>query len=328
MSLLIQGLASAATRISALGPSFGVVQQIRTKVRYYLPYPTEVKRVRKQGYRVKIQTVNGRRELMQRILDRKKKMLSPNTKIYLILSGKGGVGKSTIASQIAVSLVNSGKKVGLLDVDICGPSLARMFSVENGEVIQTENGWQPVKVRPDKELYLMSMAFLIGNRNSAVIWRGPKKHSMIRQFVTDVNWGQLDYLIIDTPPGTSDEHISLVECLKEHKAPEGAILVTTPQIVACNDVRREITFCHKASLNIVGIIENMSGYMCPHCSECTNIFSSGGGQALANMANIKFLGSIPIETKLCHGADVGKSFIENFSESRVAKTFDTIVKEL
>ncbi|RWS29599.1 hypothetical protein B4U80_10520, partial [Leptotrombidium deliense] len=162
-------------------------------------------------------------------------MLKDVKNVILVLSGKGGVGKSTTSVQLALSLAIEGKKVGILDVDICGPSVAAMFGLRECDVHQSENGWIPVSTNTEPVLQLMSIAFLLKDQNSAVIWRGPKKNSMIKQFLTDVNWGELDYLIIDTPPGTSDEHITIVECLREYRNPDGAILVTTPQRVSIND---------------------------------------------------------------------------------------------
>lgn len=246
--------------------------------------------------------------------------------VILVMSGKGGVGKSTVASQLALTLAMRTFRVGLLDVDICGPSLARMLNKEQGEIIQTVNGWAPVKVRDDLDLYLMSMAFLTSNKDSAVIWRGPKKHGMIERFITGVDWGQIDYLVVDTPPGTSDEHISLVELLRRQNSRVRAVLVTTPQVVSCNDVRREISFCRTSGVDICGLIENMSGFTCPHCSECTKIFSSEGGKALCEMASIKFLGSIPIDPNLCQSTETGRSFIEEFKDSKAAVMFEDISK--
>lgn len=246
----------------------------------------------------------------------------------LVMSGKGGVGKSTVASQLAITFALKGHKVGLLDVDICGPSLARMLDREDGEIIQSENGWTPVKVRPNLELYLMSMSFLTNNRDSAIIWRGPKKHGMIERFITGVDWDQLDYLIVDTPPGTSDEHISLVELLRGNQVPIQAVLVTTPQIVACNDVRREISFCKTSGVPMAGLIENMNGYTCPHCSECTKIFSSSGGESLCKLANLNFLGSIPIDPNLCQCTENGKSFVEEYKDSPAAKLIGEIVSKI
>lgn len=246
----------------------------------------------------------------------------------IVMSGKGGVGKSTVASQLAISLALRRLKVGLLDVDICGPSLARMLAKETGEIIQTDKGWAPVKVRTDIELYLMSMAFLVSNKDTAIIWRGPKKHGMIERFITGVDWGHIDCLVIDTPPGTSDEHISLVEVLRRLNINVQAVLVTTPQVVACNDVRREISFCRTSKLEICGLIENMSGYTCPRCSECTKIFSSSGGKALCELTNIRFLGTIPIDPNLCLATETGRSFIEEFKNSQAASLLDAIVTEL
>jgi len=255
-------------------------------------------------------------------------MISDVKRVVLVLSGKGGVGKSTVATQLALALTHNNQKVGILDIDLCGPSIPRMLGLEGRDVQQTNEGWLPVPVDACPQLCVMSIGFLLKGKDSAVIWRGPKKSAMIRQFLTDVNWGPLDYLVIDTPPGTSDEHISVVECLKEFRNPDGAVLVTTPQALSIGDVRREITFCRKGNINILGVIENMSGYVCPHCSECTNIFSSGGGESLAKYADIKFLGRIPIDTQLGECTDDGVDFVHNFKESATAQRFDELAKHL
>ncbi|CAG8462994.1 6344_t:CDS:2 [Ambispora gerdemannii] len=214
--------------------------------------------------------------------------------IILVLSGKGGVGKSSITTQLALCLVNSGNKVGVLDIDLTGPSIPRMLGVDEKQVHQASTGWVPVYLDENQQLCCMSIGFLLQNKNDSVIWRGPKKTAMIRQFLTDVCWGELDYLIIDTPPGTSDEHISIAESLKDVK-PDGAVIVTTPQAVALADVRKELNFCKKVKLPILGVIENMSGFVCPHCEECTNLFSTGGGEAMAREFEVDFLGRVPID---------------------------------
>lgn len=231
-------------------------------------------------------------------------------------------------------------QVGLLDIDLCGPSVPRMLGLQDCDVIQGTNGWIPVHVplenkssdedHADGSLHVMSVGFLQSNPNNAVIWRGPKKNAMIRQFVTGVEWPSLDYLVIDTPPGTSDEHISIVESLTEAgHPPDGAILVTTPQGIAVADVRREVTFCRQGKIPIVGIIENMSGYVCPHCQECTNVFSKGGGQKLASYADIPFLGDIPIDPKLANLVDEGDSckYTKLFATSSTAQKF-VVVSDL
>jgi len=244
-------------------------------------------------------------------------------RIILVLSGKGGVGKSTVTTQLALTAQQKGLRVGVLDIDLCGPSIPRMLAVNGQEVHQHDQGWLPVYTDNTQTLGVMSIGFLLGNQDDPVVWRGPKKTAMIRQFLTDVSWRELDLLVVDTPPGTSDEHIAVMEALKG-VAVDGAILVTTPQAVAVGDVRRELTFCKKTNLKVIGIIENMSGYVCPNCSECTNIFSSGGGKALAEHSKVPFLGSIPIEPKLAAAAENGANFVTMFADSEAAKRFSTI----
>lgn len=248
--------------------------------------------------------------------------LSKVKHIILVLSGKGGVGKSTVAVQLASSLRDRGNRVGILDIDLCGPSIPVLLGLDDHEVHQCPQGWVPVYTDQTQTLGVMSIAFLLNKKTDPVVWRGPKKNAMIKQFLTDVYWQDLDYLIIDTPPGTSDEHISVVENVQEWN-PDGAVLVTTPQGVAIGDVRREISFCKKTGVKILGLVENMSGFVCPTCSECTNIFSSGGGESLANHANIKFLGRLPIDPKL-HPLP-GCSILENFQISPSRQSMIEIV---
>lgn len=250
--------------------------------------------------------------------------LSKVKHIVLVLSGKGGVGKSTVTVQLAYALKKAGKKVGILDIDLCGPSIPVLLNMENCQIHQCEEGWVPVYTDKDQNLGVMSIAFLLQNSTDPIVWRGPKKNAMIKQFLTDVYWQDLDYLIIDTPPGTSDEHISVVENIQPFN-PDGAILVTTPQGVAIGDVRREISFCKKTGVKILGLIENMSGFVCPTCSECTNIFSSGGGESLASHANIKFLGRVPIDPSV--HPKKGQSMLENIDNSTSSPVFQQIVME-
>ncbi|NXJ84589.1 NUBP2 factor, partial [Trogon melanurus] len=262
--------------------------------------------------------------------------------ILLVLSGKGGVGKSTISTELALSLRHSGKKVGILDVDLCGPSIPRMFRVQDNDVHQCDSGWVPVFVDQDKSISLMSIGFLLEKPDDAVVWRGPKKNALIKQFVTDVAWGDLDFLIVDTPPGTSDEHISTVEALRPYK-PLGAILVTTPQAVSVGDVRRELTFCKKTGLRVLGIVENMSGFVCPHClaslsydlllllfllQECTNVFSKGGGEELAKHAGVPFLGCVPLDPQLSQSLEEGRDFIQEFPKSAAFPALAHIAQQI
>ncbi|KAI9802354.1 MAG: cytosolic Fe-S cluster assembly factor cfd1 [Piccolia ochrophora] len=235
--------------------------------------------------------------------------------ILQVLSGKGGVGKSSITTQLALSLSLSGHSVGVLDIDLTGPSIPRFFGIESSKVTQAPGGWVPVPVHagdPSQslgELQCMSLGFLLRERGDAVVWRGPKKTAMVRQFLTDVLWGPLDYLLIDTPPGTSDEHISLAETLLKQAAPgqvAGAVVVTTPQAVATADVRKELNFCAKTNIRVLGVVENMAGFVCPHCSECTNVFSSGGGKVMADEYGVRFLGSVPLDPQFVRLVEEGR----------------------
>jgi len=219
-------------------------------------------------------------------------------------------------------------KVGLLDVDLCGPSIPRMLGLEKKDIHQSPSqGWIPVYTSPEQTLGVMSMGFLLNNKDDPVVWRGPKKNAMIKTFLTDVFWQDIDYLIIDTPPGTSDEHITVMENLKNVTV-DGAVLVTTPQAIAVGDVRRELTFCKRAGLKVIGILENMCGFVCPHCSECTNIFSHGGGETLAEMGKVPFLGRIPIDPTLTQAVENGTNFITAYQESATAQSFIRIVEKI
>ncbi|EPY52676.1 par A family ATPase/WD repeat iron cluster assembly fusion protein [Schizosaccharomyces cryophilus OY26] len=262
--------------------------------------------------------------------------------VILVLSGKGGVGKSSVTTQLALSLHASKLhsrplKIGILDIDLTGPSIPRMFGkdAEESRIRQSSAGWIPVYTDETKEIGLMSLGFLLPSKKDSVVWRGPKKAAMIRQFVSDVHWGELDYLIIDTPPGTGDEHLTIVESLMTEtsdvrKAPiDGAVMVTTPQALATLDVQKEIDFCKKADLRILGIVENMSGFICPHCADCTNIFSSGGGSTLAEKYKVPFLGSVPIDPKfgeMIENQNASTNLSVLYPETEMSKAFFPIVQ--
>ncbi|XP_011450987.3 cytosolic Fe-S cluster assembly factor NUBP1 homolog [Crassostrea angulata] len=246
----------------------------------------------------------------------------------IILSGKGGVGKSTFTAHLAHGLSSDNdKQIGVLDVDICGPSLPKIFGVEGEQVHQSGSGWSPVYV--DDNLSLMSVGFLLSKADEAVIWRGPKKNGMIKQFLRDVDWGEIDYLLIDTPPGTSDEHLSIAQYLKESDV-DGAIVITTPQEVALLDVRKEITFCRKVDLPIIGVVENMSSFVCPKCKVSTQIFpaSTGGGQKMAEDMNVPFLGSLPLDPRIGKCCDEGKSFLTEVPDSPATQAYKQIMSKI
>ncbi|XP_011497809.1 PREDICTED: cytosolic Fe-S cluster assembly factor NUBP2 homolog [Ceratosolen solmsi marchali] len=254
-------------------------------------------------------------------------MLESVKHVFLVLSGKGGVGKSTVSSQVALALKESGFKVGLLDIDLCGPSIPYLLDLEVEDVHQSSEGWVPVFADSEQKLAVMSIGFLLKNRNDSIVWRGPKKTSMIKQFLTDVVWQDIDYLIIDTPPGTSDEHITVMENLRNVKC-DGAIVITTPQAVSVDDVLKEITFCRKTGIPIVGIVENMSGFVCPSCSECTNIFSSNGGVSLSEMVNVPFITKVPIDPTIGKLELRGHSILKMYPDSEMSKAFSKIVLEI
>ncbi|RKY12609.1 MAG: ATP-binding protein [Planctomycetota bacterium] len=245
----------------------------------------------------------------------RQRMIQIKNKI-LILSGKGGVGKSTVSVNLAISLALAGKKVGLLDIDIHGPSIPKVLNLEDAKI--GSNGQDILPVEMTNNLKVMSIGFLLQGKDLAVIWRGPRKYHMIKQFLRDVQWGDLDFLIIDSPPGTGDEPLSIVQLLENCT---GAIIVTTPQEVALSDVRKGITFCRNLNVNILGVIENMSGFVCPKCGHKTDIFKSGGGEKMAEEMNVPFLGKIPIDPAIVEACDSGKPYIQEYKESRTALAF-------
>ena len=219
----------------------------------------------------------------------------------LVLSGKGGVGKSTVAANLALNLALNGRRVGLLDVDIHGPSIPRMFGVKGKSTFMVGDSMMPVEF--SETLKIMSVAFCLGDNDTALIWRGPMKIGVIRQFLADVEWGELDYLIVDCPPGTGDEPLSAAQMLSDA---DGAVIVTTPQDVSVDDVRKSISFCRKLDLPVLGVVENMSGFACPKCGEVTEIFGAGGGEAMAESMGVPFLGRIPIDPAIREACDTGK----------------------
>lgn len=246
----------------------------------------------------------------------------------LVLSGKGGVGKSSFTAQLAFALAHDDDtQVGVMDVDICGPSIPVIMGLMGEQIHQSNSGWQPVFVQ--ENLGVMSIGFMLPDKDDAVIWRGPKKNGLIKQFLKDVDWGTLDFMLVDTPPGTSDEHLSVASYLKESGI-DGAIVITTPQEVALQDVRKEIDFCRKVGIPVLGLVENMSGFVCPNCHGESMIFppSTGGAEALAKETGIELLGRIPLDPRIAKSCDMGLSFLEEYPDSPACQAYDDIIEKL
>lgn len=240
----------------------------------------------------------------------------------VVLSGKGGVGKSMVAVNLAVALTMRGKDIGLLDIDVHGPSIPTMLGLEGHTIGGSEDGMLPVLLG---RLKVMSAGFLLKSQDDAVIWRGPMKMNAIKQFLKDVFWGDLDYLIIDSPPGTGDEPLAICRLIGDM---DGAVIVTTPQKVAAVDVRKSISFCRKMGVPILGLVENMSGFVCPQCGTVSRILSSGGGRKIAVDMDVPFLGSIPMDPKIAEACDEGRAYIEQYAATATAGIMASVVDNL
>ncbi|MFZ5812880.1 MAG: iron-sulfur cluster carrier protein MrpORP [Thermodesulfobacteriota bacterium] len=238
----------------------------------------------------------------------------------VVLSGKGGVGKSTVAANLAAGLALEGKKVGLLDVDVHGPSIPRLLKLTG--IQPGLSGDMMLPVEWSWNLKVMSLGFLLPDSDEAVIWRGPVKGGVIKQFLENVAWGDLDYLVVDCPPGTGDEPLSVMQLLGQKAK---ALIVTSPQAVALDDVRRSVTFCRRLDNPVLGIVENMSGFVCPECGATHNIFSTGGGELLATEMGVPFLGRIPIDPSVASSGDAGEAFLAIKGQSPSALAFKDVV---
>ncbi|MBW1839761.1 MAG: P-loop NTPase [Deltaproteobacteria bacterium] len=248
----------------------------------------------------------------------------------LVMSGKGGVGKSSVAAYLSVALANKGFRVGLMDVDLHGPSIPRMLGLRGSIRPSVHDGKaMPVDFLPNMQV--ISIESLMGeNKDAATIWRGPLKIGVIRQFISDMEWSDLDYLVIDSPPGTGDEPLTVAQTIPDAKA----LIVTTPQEVSLADVRKSINFCRQVNMDILGLVENMSGLLCPHCGKGIDLFKSNGGQLTAQKENLRLLASLPIEPKVVSqgdsgnlaGLDVGLPFTREFNKM-VDKIVDLNIKK-
>jgi ATP-binding protein involved in chromosome partitioning len=241
----------------------------------------------------------------------------------MVLSGKGGVGKSTVAVNVAVALAMQGKQVGILDVDFHGPSIPTLLKLNGNPVKAGDDGIEPVDFV--EGIKVMSIGFFMPEQDKAVIWRGPMKISVIKQLLAEVNWGHLDYLIIDFPPGTGDEPLSVAQLIPDT---DGAIIVTTPQDLSLVDVRKSINFCKQLKVTVLGVIENMSGFVCPHCGKVVDIFKRGGGEKMADEMGVPFLGRIPIEPLIVEASDNGKPFLYHYGKTLAAEAFTKAIQPI
>lgn len=238
----------------------------------------------------------------------------------LVMSGKGGVGKSTVATYLALRLSARGHRVGLLDVDLHGPSIPHLVDVHGGFEMEGEGIIRPCAF--SQNLKVASLEMMLGDRDAAVIWRGPLKISAIRQFISDITWGELDFLIADSPPGTGDEPLTVAQTIPEAEA----LVVTTPQEISLADVRKSINFCRQVGMKILGVVENMSGFSCPHCGKEINLFGKGGGERMSKAMGVPLLGQIPIEPKMVELADAGKlDALLAMDELEVNRAYDGLV---
>lgn len=253
-----------------------------------------------------------------------KERLSHIKNKILVMSGKGGVGKSSVAAYLAVDLAKKGYQVGLMDIDLHGPSIPRMLGIKGGIQLASKSGKAlPVNVIPN--LQVISIESLMGgNKDAATIWRGPIKIGVIRQFISDMEWSDLDYLIIDSPPGTGDEPLTIAQTIPDSRA----FIVTTPQEVSLADVRKSINFCRQVKMDILGIVENMNGFRCPHCGKEINIFKSDGGRLMAKNEGIKLLGSLPIDPDVVTEGDKGMIPINDNKTSKFSQEFNKIVDQI
>jgi ATP-binding protein involved in chromosome partitioning len=241
---------------------------------------------------------------------------------YIVMSGKGGVGKTSTAVNLAIAAARQGAKVGLIDVDLHGPDVPRMLGLNN--LLDLNEEKKLIPARFSDNLSVVSVESLMEGKDDAIIWRGPVKHSMIQQFIGQVAWGDLDVLFIDAPPGTGDEPLTVAQTIKDAQA----IIVTTPQEISLADVRKSINFCKTVKLNIFGLVENMSGFACPHCRSVLDLFGSGGGERTASAMHVDFLGRIPFDPQMVECGDAGVPFQEKYPRSPATLAYEQMAEKL
>ncbi len=244
------------------------------------------------------------------------------TNKFVVMSGKGGVGKTSTSVNLAIALADKGFQVGIMDVDLHGPDVPRMLGLTGMPDVNSNRKLNPMRF--SENLSAISMESFLPHRDDAIIWRGPLKFSAIRQFIADVEWGNLDFLIIDSPPGTGDEPLTVAQQIPDARA----VIVTTPQEVALADVRKSINFCRTVKLEIFGLVENMSGLHCPHCGELIDLFGAGGGDRTAREMSVPFLGRIPMDPRMVACGDSGVSFQRTYPDSVVTRAFSTIAEQM
>jgi len=240
----------------------------------------------------------------------------------LVMSGKGGVGKTSTSVNLSIALADKGYNVGIMDVDLHGPDVPRMLGLEGTPQVNENKKLNPISY--SKNLTAISIESFTPNKDDAIIWRGPLKFSAIKQFISDIDWGNLDFLVIDAPPGTGDEPLTVAQTISDAKA----IIVTTPQEVALADVRKSINFCKTVKMEIFGLIENMSGFLCPHCGEMVELFGAGGGEKTANQMGVRFLGRIPFDPQMVACGDSGVCYQEAHRDSAVTKAFTDVAEAM
>lgn len=258
-----------------------------------------------------------------RIQKRIRDILSKIRRKIVVMSGKGGVGKTTVAVNLALALAKRGCDVGILDLDLTGPDVPKMLGLEDSGL--RTDGKHILPVETSHGMKVLSLEFLLERKDMPVIWRGPMKIGAIQQFITDVEWGELEYLVIDLPPGTSDEPLTVAQMIPDT---DGALIVTTPQEVSLLDISKSVNFARMVGMNVLGVVENMGVMPCPHCGREIDLFGSGGGSRISRTYGVPFLGSIPLDPRIVSGGDEGEPFVEVLPDSPAGRAFGSITEKL